>query len=30
MFDDKGNKIIFETSNYIGSPEYNPPELTNS
>jgi serine/threonine protein kinase len=30
LFDDKGNKINFETSSYVGSPEYNPPELTNS
>lgn len=26
---EKGGKINLDTSNYIGSPEYNPPELTN-
>lgn len=30
LFDDKGQKNNFEISSYIGSPEYNPPELTNS
>jgi serine/threonine protein kinase len=29
VFDDKGGRIIFDISNYVGSPEYNPPELCN-
>jgi serine/threonine protein kinase len=29
VFDDQGSRIIFSSDAYVGSPEYNPPELTN-
>lgn len=28
-FDDKGVRVNFNTDNFVGSPEYNPPELSN-
>ena len=28
-FDKKGSRVIFDVASYVGSPEYNPPELTN-
>lgn len=29
VFDETGTRIIFNSEAYVGSPEYNPPELTN-
>jgi len=29
LLDEKGSRNIFDANTYVGSPEYNPPELTN-